>query len=80
MSDNILNQLAAMEVPPPPDNLDQDVHQSVNRWLLGLQLLNFLLRAIPTAAAYFAYAVAGAMFYTLFGVYPKNRDSGDLNK
>jgi hypothetical protein len=80
MSDNILNQLAAMEVPAPPDNLDQVVHQSVNRWLLGLQLLNFLLRAIPTAAAYFACAMAGAIYYTLVGVYPKNRESGNANK
>ena len=49
MASDLLEQLAQLEVPPPPAELNQQVHQRVNRSLLVLHVLDLGLRAMPWA-------------------------------
>jgi hypothetical protein len=67
---DLLEQLAAAPVPPPPDDFDRAVHQRLNRTLAVGQLVEFVCVALPWAIVEFARATAGAAVYTLSGRYP----------
>ena len=74
MANNLLDQLNEGEVPPPPEQLRQDVHQRVNQWLLAAQTAELVLRAFSYAALQFAVAVMGLMNFTVVGKYELNRE------
>ena len=77
---NLLEQLAELEVPPPPAKFDTQLHERVNRSLVREQLLDLFVRALPWAAMHFFRAVIGVVSYTLTGRYepvPKNKRRGD---
>ncbi len=72
MPRNLLNQLADVEVPPVPKNLDDHLHQRLNHWLLLGQLSDLALRFIPGAMFHVARAMIGLIVYTITGRYPSD--------
>ena len=70
IEESFLDQLADVPVPPPPPDLDNRVHQSVNHWLLAAHLGDLAVRGFPFAVMHFARAVAGALSLTSSGRYP----------
>ena len=76
MAVNLLEQLAELEVPPPPAKFDTQLHDRVNRSLVREQLLDLFVRALPWAALHFLRAIVGVCSFTLTGRYeplPKNK-------
>jgi len=57
----------AVEVPPIPEDLGQNVHQRVNRLLLTSQLFEFMFRALPWAAAMLLSPILHLIVYTVSG-------------
>jgi len=47
---DLFTELAELPVPPVPANLDQEVHQRLNRVLLTSQLVEFCWQALPQTA------------------------------
>ena len=72
MSD-LLEQLADLEVPPPPAQFDRQLHERVNRSLVTSQLVDLLARGLPWALLHFARAVVGLVGFTLTGHYEAKR-------
>ena len=72
MSLNLLEQLADLEVPPPPEQFDTQLHDRVNRSLVRAQLVDLMLRGFPWALLHFARAVVGLIAFTLTGRYESN--------
>ena len=70
MASDLLEQLAQLEVPPPPAELNQQVHQRVNRSLLVLHLLDLGLRAMPWAMWHLSRALVAGVFRTVLGRWP----------
>jgi hypothetical protein len=69
MALNLLEQLADLEVPPPPAQFDNQLHERVNRSLLTWQLVDLLIHALPWTMLHFGRAAAGLFAYTLTGRY-----------
>jgi len=79
MADNLLDQLHAREVPPPPPQMQRQVHRRLNQWLLAAQTAELVLHAFGYAAVQFGGAVLGLIQYTLTGDYrfPRQKDDRD---
>ena len=73
MPDDLLEQLTKSEVPPVPESLDRQVHRRLNRTLLVIHILDFVLRGIPYAALQLARAVMGLVAFSLTGAFPGRR-------
>jgi len=58
-----------MDVPPPPAQFDEQLHERVNRSLVTWQLVDLLVRGMPWALGHFAQAMLGALSFTLTGRY-----------
>ncbi len=69
MSTDLFKQLAELEVPPPPPQFDEQLHDRVNRALVAGQLTDLLVGALPWALLHFGRAVVGALYFTLAGRY-----------
>lgn len=67
MSTDLFEQLAESEVPPAPETLECQVHQRVNRVLLLLHIVDFVVRGLPWTALRFGRAVAALLSFTLLG-------------
>lgn len=75
MNQNLLDQLADVEVPPPPPSLPRDVHDRLNHWLLAAQVADLVFRGFFYGTLYFGQAVAGMIGFTLTGKYQTRRDN-----
>ena len=76
MASNLFDRLADLEVPPPPAQFDQQLHERVNRSLVVGHVVNLVFDALPWALTHFARALVGAATYTLAGRYeidPKHK-------
>ena len=67
----LFEHLAEVRVPPPPKNLVRRVHRRLNRWLLLLHLVEFVLQVVPYVAGHFVRAVLGWLMLTISGEYEK---------
>lgn len=67
MSDNLLEQLAQREVPPVPEDFDEQLHGRVNRTLLSHDLFDLGVRAAPWAMLVFAQSVIDLLGFTVSG-------------
>ncbi len=74
MPEDLLQQLANVEVPPAPKDIDRRVHRRLNGLLLWGHLGDLLLRGLPFALACFAEAVIGLLSYSLSGRFPSGRE------
>lgn len=70
---DLFDQLAEVRVPPPPKNLVRRVHRRLNRWLLALHLVEFVLQVVPYAAGHFVRAVGGWLMLTISGKYEEKK-------
>jgi hypothetical protein len=69
MAPNLLEQLADLEVPPPPAAFDAQLHDKLNRALVVTQLVEMFVGALPWALAHFGRAVLGFVAFTVTGRY-----------
>ena len=51
MASNLLEQLAEVEVPPPPDHFDKQLHARVNRTLVAAQFVDLAVSGLALGAA-----------------------------
>ena len=77
MTDNMLQHLSDLVVPPPPEDLDQHVHQRLNFWLLGWHLLDLALRGLPFALIHFSRSLTACLFFTLSGKFQLDENKGE---
>ena len=70
MAPNLLDQLADVEVPPPPAAFDSKLHDKVNRALLISQIIDLFTSALPWAVVQFSQAFAGLVIFSVTGQYP----------
>ena len=77
MAPDLFEQLAEVEVPPPPAAFDSQLHDKENRTLVATQLADLLVRGFPWAIAQFTRALLGFLAFTVTGRYEgksKNRN------
>ena len=67
MAKNILEQLGEVSVPPPPANLNDDVHQQLNSQLLMSQVWEFAICVLPVSCVLFARGLVALLMFTLTG-------------
>jgi hypothetical protein len=72
MASNLFQRLAESEVPPPPAQFDTQLHDRVNRTLVGTQLADLLLVGLPWAMLHFSRAVMGLIVLTFTGRFENN--------
>ena len=65
MAVDLLERLAEVEVPPPPQELDRNVHQRVNKLLLIAHLGDLALRGLLYAFMQFMRPTAHLFVLTL---------------
>ena len=72
---NLLEKLAAWEVPPPPVQFDRQLHERVNRSLVVSQFVDLIVRGFPWALLHFARAFFGLVVFSVTGRYEtKSKD------
>jgi hypothetical protein len=69
MAPDLLEQLAEVEVPPPPATFDTQLHDKVNRTLVATQFADLLVSGFPWAIAQFCRALLGLFAFTVTGRY-----------
>jgi hypothetical protein len=69
MAPDFLDQLADMEVPPPPAEFGQELHQRMNRGLVIVQLVELVAIVFPTAVLELGRALGGLVRFTASGKY-----------
>jgi len=67
MAKNLLESLAEREVPPVPADLNQRVHERLNRALLVSHLIDLALGGVPYLASHFCRAVGHLLCFTFTG-------------
>jgi len=76
MTNDLFEQLAQNEVPPLPEQFDNEVHTRLNRVLLATHLAEFLLASAPFALARFARGFVDLIVYTATGKVDVDRRDG----
>ena len=69
----LFDELGNTEVPPPPPQLTQQVHQRLNRALVVLHFVDLMLRALPWVAVRLVQPVIGLARYTLTGRFDRTQ-------
>ena len=71
---NLLEQLADLEVPPPPPSaqFDRQLHERVNRSLFIWQMVDLVVSGLPWAMLHFSRALVGLIAFTVTGQYESN--------
>ena len=72
MAPDFLEQLADLEVPPPPSQFGQQLHERMNRGLLAVQIVELLALVFPVAMFELGRALAALVRFTLSGKYELN--------
>jgi hypothetical protein len=70
MATDLFDQLADLEVPPPPVEFDRNLHERLNRSLTTQQIFDLGLRALPCAGIELLRALAGFISLTITGAFP----------
>jgi hypothetical protein len=70
---DFLEQLANLDVAPPPREFDRQLHARLNRSLVLQHLLDLAVGAVPWALVQFARAVLGMVGFTLTGKFDDER-------
>ena len=69
----LLDELSKSDVPPPPDQLPDQIHRRLNRALVVLHFVDLLLRGLPWAAVKFLRPTLAFFKYTLTGRFEDRR-------
>jgi hypothetical protein len=75
---DLLEQLAELEVAPPPPEFDRRLHERVNRSLMAQHLIDFAVGAVPWAVMHFFRAVVGMLTFSVTGKFPDERKKNSL--
>lgn len=67
MANDLFAELAEVPVPPLPADFDSVVHRRVNRSLIAMHVLDFVVHGLPWAMLQFGKGVIGLMVFTLTG-------------
>lgn len=67
MAKTVLEQLREVSVPPTPANLNDDVHQQLNSWLLMSQIWEFAICVLPVTYVLFSRGLVALLMFTLTG-------------
>jgi len=73
MAKGLLDSLAEHGVPPVPEELDERVHQRLNRALLAGHLVDLALGAVPYLAVHLFRGVVHLISSTLTGKFESDR-------
>lgn len=73
MANDFFEQLADVEVPPPPAGFDRQLHERVNRSLLAVQLTDLVCGALPWALWHLLLALGGLITLTVSGKFQEPR-------
>ena len=73
MATGLLDTLAERGVPPVPAELNERVHQRLNRALLGAHLVDLALGAVPYLAIHFLRGVAHLVGTAFTGKFESGR-------
>lgn len=73
MATDLLEQLAELDVPPPPAQFDHDLHERLNRSLTTQHVVDLGLYALPSAALEFVRALIGMLTLTVAGKFPDKK-------
>jgi len=76
MAIDLFDQLADLEIPPPPVQFDKQLHERVNRSLVTWQLVDLIVTGLPWALLHFGRAFVGFIAFTLTGRYETNTKNG----
>ena len=78
MASGLLDSLAERGVPPVPAELNERVHQRLNRALLAAHLVDLALGAVPYVAVHLLRGVAHLIGMTFTGKF--GNDRGDRSR
>jgi hypothetical protein len=79
MAADLFDQLAEVEVPPPPGDFDRSLHARLNQSLVAQHVVDFGLNALPATAVELLRAVLGMVAFSITGEFPARKNSdGDL--
>jgi hypothetical protein len=67
MATDFFERLAEIEVPPPPEQFDDQLHDRVNRSLVAGQLFDLVISGMPWALLQLARALVGFFTFTMTG-------------
>ena len=73
MANDLFDQLADKDVPPPPEQFDQQVHWRLNRTLLAMHCFEMCTQCLPWFLKHFIPAVVATVRYSLTGCYETKR-------
>lgn len=68
-----LEQLAELDVPPPPVQFDRSVHQRLNQALIFIHVIEFIFRVVPFSITRFARTFWAFLRFTLRGNFEAGR-------
>jgi hypothetical protein len=66
-------QLAEIDIPPPPDQFDRSVHRRLNQALIVVHFVEFAFRAVPFGIKTFARVLWAFGRFTLSGRFDDGR-------
>ncbi len=69
MAPDLFDKLAEVEVPPPPSQFDNQLHDKVNRGLVITQFIDLFVVALPWALVHFFRAFLGLLAFSVTGRY-----------
>jgi len=69
MATDLFDRLSELEVPPPPERFDEQLHDRVNRSLFIGQLVDLVVGALPFAIMHFTRSLVGFAVFTATGRY-----------
>jgi len=72
MAPDFFEQLADVEVPPPPPAFGHELHERMNRGLLTVQVVELATLVFPAAMFELARALGAWLRFTLSGKYELN--------
>jgi len=78
MAKGLLDSLVEHDIPPVPAELNERVHQRLNRALLAAHLVDLALGAVPYLAVHFLRGVAHLIGATYTGKFESDR--GDRSR
>ena len=73
----MLERLKNVEVPPPPEDIDLQVHLELNRLLFISHFIEFGVRVMPLAVMHMVVAMAAVFTFSLTGQYDLTREKGE---
>ena len=76
----MLERLKNVEVPPPPEDIDLQVHLQLNRLLFISHFIEFGMRVMPLAVTHVVVAMVAVFTFSLTGQYDLAKQKGEYHE